>query len=48
MIGLIIAVILFNLLAFITNKRLSKNPIVHIWSFTIALQIIADMFICQY
>ncbi|MCQ6282871.1 hypothetical protein [Bacillus sp. EB600] len=47
MIGLIIAVILFNLIAFITNKRLTKNQIVHIWSFTITLQIIADLFIDQ-
>lgn len=47
MIGLIIAVILFNLIAFITNKQLTKNQIVHIWLFTITLQIIADMFIDQ-
>ncbi|MDQ6600807.1 hypothetical protein [Bacillus salipaludis] len=47
MIGLIIAVILFNLIAFKTNKRLTKNQIVHIWSFTITLQIIADLFIDQ-
>ena len=29
MLGLIIAVILFNSVAFITNKRLTKNQIVH-------------------
>jgi hypothetical protein len=45
MIGLLIAVILFNLIAFITNKRLTKNQIVHIWLFTISLQVIADLFI---
>ncbi|MCM2533277.1 hypothetical protein NDK43_13835 [Neobacillus pocheonensis] len=47
MIGLIIAVILFNLIAFITNKRLTKNQIIHIWLFTITLQTIADLFIDQ-
>jgi hypothetical protein len=47
MIGLIFAVILFNLIAFLTNKRLTKNQIIHIWSFTIILQIIADLFIDQ-
>lgn len=47
MIGLIIAVILFNLIAFITNKRLTKNQIIHIWLFTITLQTISDLFIDQ-
>ncbi|WP_299094223.1 hypothetical protein [uncultured Metabacillus sp.] len=45
MIGLIIAVILFNFIAFRTNKRLTKNQIVHIWAFTISLQGLADLFI---
>jgi hypothetical protein len=45
MIGLIIAVILFNLIAFITNKRLTKNQIVHIWTFTTIFQGIADLYI---
>jgi hypothetical protein len=45
MIGLIIAIILFNLIAFITNKRLTKNQIVHIWTFTIAFQAVAETFI---
>ncbi|WP_306418533.1 hypothetical protein [Bacillus sp. AFS076308] len=47
MIGLIFAVILFNLIALKTNKRLTKNQIVHIWSFTIILQAIADLYIDQ-
>jgi hypothetical protein len=47
MIGLIIAVIFFNLLAFITNKRLTKNQIIHIWTFTIIFQAIADLYIDQ-
>jgi hypothetical protein len=45
MIGLIIAVILFNSIAFITNKRLTTNQIVHIWSFTTALQLLADGYV---
>ncbi|MEH7373868.1 hypothetical protein [Neobacillus drentensis] len=45
MIGLIIAVILFNLIAFITNNRLTKNQIVHIWAFTIIFQGLADLYI---
>ncbi|MFS0638396.1 hypothetical protein AB1K84_21070 [Mesobacillus foraminis] len=47
MVGLIIAIIIFNAVAFITNKRLSKNQIVHIWAFTIALQGLADLYIDQ-
>ncbi|WP_312857299.1 hypothetical protein [Neobacillus endophyticus] len=47
MIGLIIAVILFNLIAFISNNRLTKNQIVHIWLFTVTLQLLADLFIDQ-
>nr|WP_246586567.1 hypothetical protein [Cytobacillus gottheilii] len=38
MIGLIVAIILFNFIAFKTNKRLTPNQIVHIWAFTIAFQ----------
>nr|WP_132744963.1 hypothetical protein [Scopulibacillus darangshiensis] len=45
MFGLIIAVILFNFIAFLTNKRLSKNQIVHIWVYTIAFQTLFDSFI---
>lgn len=45
MIGLIIAVFLFNIIAFKTNKQLTKNQIVHIWSFTIILQGLADLYI---
>jgi hypothetical protein len=47
MIGLIIAIIIFNSVAFITNKRLTKNQIVHIWAFTIAFQILFDGYIDQ-
>lgn len=45
MIGLIIAIILFNLIAFKTNKRLTANQIVHIWAFTIAFQVSFDCLI---
>ncbi|MCM3571318.1 hypothetical protein [Neobacillus mesonae] len=45
MIGLIFAVILFNLIAFMTNKRMNKNQIVHIWVFTVALQVLTDTYI---
>jgi hypothetical protein len=47
MIGLMIAIIIFNFIAFRTNKRLTKNQILHIWSFTILLQAITDLFIDQ-
>lgn len=45
MIGLIAAIILFNIVAFKTNKRLTKNQIVHIWTFTIVLQMFFDGYI---
>jgi hypothetical protein len=44
MTGLIIAIILFNFIAFKTNKRLTANQIVHIWTFTIALQGLGDIY----
>jgi hypothetical protein len=45
MIGLIISTLLFNLIAFKTNKRLKKSQILHIWLFTIAFNSIADLYI---
>lgn len=45
MIGLIISVVLFNLVAFKTNTRLTKNQIIHIWTFTIVFQLLVDLFI---
>lgn len=47
MIGLSLAVIFFNALAFIKNSRLTKNQILHIWMFTVAFQSIVDLFIIQ-
>ncbi|RNC99533.1 hypothetical protein [Lysinibacillus halotolerans] len=45
MIGLIIAVILLNTVAFITVKRLTKNQIVHMWTFTVLFQLIVDLYL---
>ena len=45
MLGLIIAIIIVNLIAFSTNKRLSINQIVHIWMFTIAFQMNFDFYV---
>lgn len=45
MIGLILAIITFNIIAFKTNKNLSLNQILHIWIFTIAFQQSFDLII---
>lgn len=45
MIGLLIAIISVNYIAFKKNKRLTANQIVHIWTFTIAFQVLFDLFI---
>ncbi|RDZ08115.1 hypothetical protein C3744_26305 [Priestia megaterium] len=45
MIGLIIAIIAFNLIAFIVNKRLTANQILHIWIFTTAFQLTFDLYV---
>lgn len=45
MIGLMLAVIIFNFIAFKTNRKLTGNQIVHIWSFTIAFQVIFDIIV---
>jgi hypothetical protein len=45
MIGLLIAIVIFNFIAFKSNKRLTMNQIVHIWTFTIAFQAVFDVFI---
>ncbi|MBD0381209.1 hypothetical protein [Paenibacillus sedimenti] len=45
MIGLIIAIVVFNFIAFKTNKRLSANQIVHIWTFTTAFQDTFDLIV---
>ncbi|MBD8026023.1 hypothetical protein H9636_05065 [Ureibacillus sp. Re31] len=45
MIGLIIAVILLNTVAFMTVKRLTKNQIVHMWMFTVVFQLFVDLYL---
>jgi hypothetical protein len=45
MIGLLIAVLVVNVIAFSTNKRLTPNQIVHIWMFTIAFQMNFDFYV---
>ncbi|WP_335871525.1 hypothetical protein [Bacillus sp. 2205SS5-2] len=45
MLGLLLAAILFNLIAFKTNKRLTKNQIIHIWTFTLTFQLLFDCII---
>jgi hypothetical protein len=45
MIGLTIAILIFNYIAFKTNKNLTKNQIIHIWLFTIAFQQTYDLIV---
>ncbi|MEY8738398.1 hypothetical protein AB9M62_01775 [Bacillales bacterium AN1005] len=45
MIILILSIIIFNITAFSTNKHLTKSQIVHIWTFTIALQALVDLYL---
>jgi len=45
MIGLIISITVFNIIAFNINKRLTANQIVHIWTFTIAFQCLVDIIV---
>lgn len=45
MIGLLLAVFIFNYLAFTRIKRFTKNQTIHIWLFTIAFQTIFDIFV---
>lgn len=45
MIGLLIAIVIFNIMAFATNKRLTKNQIIHIWLFTMVYQMLVDLMI---
>lgn len=45
MFGLITVIIIFNFIAFKTSKRLTFNQILHIWTFTVALQVLFDVYI---
>ncbi len=45
MIGLLISVLIFNLIAFKMNKRLLPSQVVQIWTFTIAFQMLFDLIV---
>lgn len=45
MIGLILAILLFNFIAWKVNKKLSRNQMVHIWLFTISFQLVHDLIV---
>lgn len=45
MIGLIVAIIIFNFIAFKTNKTLTPKQIAHIWVFTMAFQLVCDAYV---
>lgn len=42
MIGLLIAIFVFNLVSFKVNKLLNKKQVAHIWMFTVAFQVVVD------
>lgn len=45
MVGLILAIIIINTVAFFTVKRLSINQKVHMWTFTIVFQLLVDLYL---
>ncbi|MBO7743786.1 hypothetical protein I8J29_06225 [Paenibacillus sp. MWE-103] len=45
MVGLLLAIALFNAAAFLLCKRLTGNQILHIWSFTAAFQDTFDLYV---
>jgi hypothetical protein len=45
MIGLLISVLVFNLVAFKINKRLTPSQVLQIWTFTIAFQMLFDLIV---
>ncbi|XXM70647.1 hypothetical protein ACQ0QQ_13070 [Lysinibacillus sphaericus] len=45
MIGLIVAIIVFNAAAYFFSDRLTRNQKLHIWTFTIAFQMTHDVII---
>ncbi len=45
MIGLLLAIFLFNIIAWKVNKKLTRNQMVHIWLFTIAFQQTHDLIV---
>lgn len=45
MIGLLVAILVFNSIAFKTNKCFTAKQMAHIWMFTIAFQLNFDVFV---
>jgi hypothetical protein len=45
MVGLLISILIFNLIAFKINKRMQPSHIVQIWTFTIAFQMLFDLIV---
>lgn len=45
MIGLLIAIFVFNLVSFKVNKLLNKKQVAHIWMFTVAFQVVVDQYV---
>jgi hypothetical protein len=45
LIGLIVAIVVFNFIAFKTNKTLTSNQVVHIWTFTVCFQLLFDVIV---
>ncbi|WLR57475.1 hypothetical protein LC048_11825 [Mesobacillus subterraneus] len=45
MIGLLLSVFIFNLIAFKINQRLLPSQVVQIWTFTIAFQVLFDLIV---
>lgn len=45
MVGLIVSIVIFIVIALKVNKRLTGSQVVHIWFFTIAFQLIFDLYV---
>ncbi|MEO2074237.1 MAG: hypothetical protein ABGX20_02480 [Bacillus sp. (in: firmicutes)] len=40
-----VSIVLFNTIAYKMKKQLTKNQIVHIWAFTMVLEMLFDIFV---
>lgn len=45
MIGLIVAIVVFNILGYVFNKELEKGQVAHGWCFTTAFLVVVDLYI---
>ncbi len=45
MIGLIVAIVVFNILGYVFNKELEKGQVAHVWCFTTAFLVVVDLYI---